>query len=102
MREIDVRHPAAGAVRCAFAEAIARAETDGEPVVVDTRPDAVESAFFSRIVGSGPGQILSIVREITEQKQQTRDCARAKIAMRWRRRPAASACGTERRDRSCM
>ena len=54
-----------------FAEAIARAETDGEPVVVEyALPMADGERFFeSRIVGSGPGQILSIVREITEQKR---------------------------------
>ena len=54
-----------------FAEAIARAETDGEPVVVEyalPMPDG-ERFFESRIVASGSDQVLSIVREITEQKR---------------------------------
>jgi PAS domain S-box-containing protein len=64
----DILPPALSA---RFAEAIARAETDGEPVVVEyALPMADGERFFeSRLVGSGPGQILSIVREITEQKR---------------------------------
>jgi PAS domain S-box-containing protein len=53
-----------------FAEAIARADASGEPVVVEySLPMQQGERFFeTRIVGSVNGQVLSIVREITEQR----------------------------------
>ena len=64
----DIMPPELSAV---FAPAIARADATGEPVVVEyalPMPDG-ERFFEARIVGSQSGQVLSIVRDMTEQKQ---------------------------------